>query len=158
MRRVYQATSAVFIGFSLYVLFEARSMNYMTRIGPGAGFFPTWLGLALGGLSLVWLVQVSVRPVETMPADFVPDRAGILRVLAITGALILYTALVGQTGYQLTTFVFLLFLLRMLGRQRLPLVLIVSILGSFGVYVVFANWLGVLLPTASIGWLQDLGL
>ncbi|MGI5834925.1 MAG: tripartite tricarboxylate transporter TctB family protein [Chloroflexota bacterium] len=158
MRRVYQATAVVFILFSLFVLLEARTMNYMTRIGPGAGFFPMWLALLLGGLSLAWLVQVSVRPVEAMAPDFVPDKAGILRILQIVGALILFTMLVGQIGFQLTTFVFLLFLLYALGHQRPLVVLTISILGSFGVYYVFYNWLGVVLPPASIDWLQNLGL
>jgi putative tricarboxylic transport membrane protein len=58
MRRASLAASIVFLVFSLIVMVASWSMEYYSSIGPGPGFFPFWLSLALGLLSIAWIVQI----------------------------------------------------------------------------------------------------
>lgn len=158
MRRVNQAAALGFIALALFVIFQARSLNYYTKLGPGPGFFPLWLGIILAGLSTVWLAQVSLRPAGHMEKGFVPDRGGIARIVSILIALVLFGALVDIIGFQLTMFAFLLSLLVALGRQNAILTVAISVLGSFGLYYLFKNHLDVQLPGSSIEILRSLGL
>lgn len=158
MRRVSQGAALVCVLFALWVIAQASQLEYSTSIGPGAGFFPMWLGILFGGLSAIWFVQASTRPDEPLQEDFIPDRGGMFRIIAILLAIAAFTALVDFVGFQVTMFAFLLFLLLALGRQNPALTLVLSLLGSVGVYYVFVKWLDVPLPTSTIGLLSGLGL
>src|SRR5512133_406658 len=111
MRRVNQVAGLVFLVGSLLVMLEARNLEYYTKLGPGSGFFPMWVGGALTLLSVIWLVQESRRPSEPVAEDYVPKRGGMLRILAILVALAVIGFTVDTLGFQLVAFVFLLFLL-----------------------------------------------
>lgn len=158
MRRVYQAASLVFLAVALYVVWEARTMEYLSALGPGPGFFPLWLGIVLAGLSLTWFAQVSLQPEGPRQKDFVPDRAGVLRIISILGALAVLSALLETLGFQLTMLAFLLFLLVALGRRNPLLTIVLSLVGSFGIYYLFKTWLDVPLPHSSVEFLRNLGL
>ena len=157
MGRLYQVTALAFLALGLYVVMQARGMEYFTSIGPGAGFFPFWLGLLMCGLSLLWLGQVTLGPSATLPPDFLPDRAGVRRVVVILGALALLAVLIDRLGYALTMLAFVLVLLTVVGRQSLAVALPLALLSSFGLYYVFRYWLAVQLPPSAVGLLNALG-
>lgn len=158
MRKVYQVASLVCIAFGAFVVWQSRAMTLYNEMGPGAGFFPFWLGIVFVGLSALWLGQVSLQTQLPKREGFVPDRAGVLRMLSIVGAMVVFVTLAGTIGFQLCMFAFLLFLFVALGRQSWMVTLLVSIAGSFGVYYVFDTWLAIELPRASIELLANLGL
>jgi putative tricarboxylic transport membrane protein len=157
LRRMYQGTAVVFLALGAYVIADARQMEYFTPIGPGAGFFPFWLGVLMVGLAAVWLGQVSFGSRPVVPPDFVPDRAGATRILVILGALVLLTAALDRLGYCLAMLAFALGLLVGVGRQSLAVSLPIALAGSFGVYYVFRYWLGVHLPPSALPILRELG-
>jgi putative tricarboxylic transport membrane protein len=157
MRRMYQVTGIVFLALGIYFAVEARRMEYFTPIGPGAGFFPFWLGLLMTVLAVVWLGQVSFGAPVATPEGFVPDRAGVTRILAVLLALVLLTGLVDRLGYCLTMLAFSLGLLAGVGRQPLIVSLPFALTASFGFYYVFRYWLGVHLPPSSFEPLNSLG-
>ncbi len=158
MKRINQIAALPFLVLSLYMLNESRHLKVYTSLGPGAGFLPFWVGAALLVVSVVWLAQVSLRPAERRPPDFLPDRSGWTRVVSILGALALCALLMDYLGFSLSMLGFLGFLLFALGRQNVALTLVIALAGSFGVNYVFANWLGVYLPKSSIAFLKALGL
>ena len=157
MRRVYQVASLLFLALGLYTVAESRGMEYSSPLGPGPGYFPFWLGVLMVLLSVVWLCQVSLGPVELMPTDFLPDRGGVARLLAILLALVLFTWLVDRVGYCLTMFAFSFGLLMGLGRHNLIVSLAISLAGSFVLYYIFRYWLDVQLPPSSVAFLANLG-
>jgi putative tricarboxylic transport membrane protein len=158
MRRVYQAASLVFLAFSIYLVVKSRQMEYFDNLGPGAGFFPFWLGGLLAVLSIIWLIQSSIGPKEPMKADFIPDRQGVIRVISVVAALALFAWVVETLGFQLTMLVFLATLLMTLGRQKFIVTAAVALVGSIGVYYIFTKLLDVPLPASSIEFLENLGL
>lgn len=157
MRRAYQLAGAVFLGLGLYVIFQARRMDYFTPLGPGPGFFPFWLGIFMALLAVLWLARVTLGSAESAPPGFVPDRRGTARLLAVVGALAAFTWLVDRIGYSLAMLPFAFALLAGLGRHHWVLSLAISLAGSFGLYYVFRYWLGVQLPPSAVGLLADLG-
>ncbi len=158
MKRAQLVGGLIFLAGSVYVVVEALGMKYYDAIGPGAGFFPLWLGIILGVLSLGCLVQ-AWRDMGGDPKEhFLPDRHGMTHVAIIVVALVLFVVLLNPIGFRLAMLGFLLFMLTVLGRQKLPITVAIAVLGSFGSYYAFNHWLGVPLPSASVEWLQRLGL
>ena len=159
MRRVYQVASLVVLVGAIYVMAESRTnIDYYTKYGPGPGFFPFWCGALMALLSLIWLGQVSLRPVEGRAADLIPHRLGSVRVMAVMLALCLIALLMGILGFQLSMFIFLLILLAAMSRQN-PLVSMgVAVAGSLLMTYLFRDTLDVQLPRSSIELLQNLGL
>lgn len=158
MQRMQQVAAVCFVIFSALVVWGALSLEYYTKLGPGAGFFPLWLGVAMGTLSLVWLVQVSRRTGKPPKAASLPDRTGIVRILAIIASLVATALVMNLLGFQAAMFLLLVFLLLVLGRQSIWLTVIIALAGSVGVYRVFVSYLDVQLPAASLAFLARLGL
>ncbi len=158
MQRIHQTAALGFLVLSAFVVWGSWNLEYYTNLGPGPGFFPLWLGVALGAVSLVWLIQVSGRTGRPKNAAFLPQRGGIVRILSVLAALVAIAVLMNVLGFQLAMFLFLVFLLLVLGRQALWLTLIVALLGSVGLYRVFGSYLDVHLPPSSWALLARLGL
>ena len=157
VRRLYQVTSLLSLALGLYVVAKSRGMEYSTPLGPGPGFFPFWLGVLMALLSVVWLGQVSLGPVESMPSDFLPDRGGFARIVSVLLALVVFTWVVDRVGYCLAMFALSFGLLMVLGRHNPIVSLAISLAGSFGLYYVFRYWLGVQLPPSSVEFLGNMG-
>jgi len=158
MQRVHQLAALCFVGFSAFVVWESWTLEYYTSLGPGAGFFPFWLGVVLGGLALAWLVGLSRPTGRPAEGRFLPDRAGIGRILALIAAMLAVAGALNFLGFQVTMFVFLVFTLMILGKQPAWLTVLIALAGSVGVYYVFGGYLDVQLPAASVTWLAKLGL
>ncbi len=148
MQRVQQGAAVCSVIFSALVVWGSLGLEYYTKLGPGAGFFPLWLGVAMGTLSLVWLVQVSGRTGKVSKAASFPDRPGTVRILAIIASLVAAALVMNLLG----------FLLLVLGRQSVWMTVIIALAGSAGVYRVFVSYLDVQLPAASLAFLARLGL
>ncbi len=158
MQRIQQGAALCFIIFSALVVWGSLDLEYYTKLGPGAGFFPLWLGVAMGALSLVWLVQVFRRTGKPPKTASLPDRSGIVRILAIIASLVAAALVMNLLGFQVAMFLLLIFLLFVLGRQSVWLTVIIALAGSVGVYRVFVTTLDVQLPAASLAFLARLGL
>jgi putative tricarboxylic transport membrane protein len=158
MQRIHQAAALSFLLFSALVMWASWGMDYYTKLGPGSGFFPFWLGISTGVLSFIWLIQVSLRSGRPKDAAFLPERTGIGRILAILAALATMAALMDLLGFQIMMFALIFFLLMVLGEQKLWVTLVIALVGSVGVYHVFSRYLDVQLPAAAVKFLAHLGL
>jgi putative tricarboxylic transport membrane protein len=158
MQRIHQTAGIVLLALAVMLMWQSWSLEYYTKLGPGPGFFPFWLGVALAGLVLIWLAQVSMRSGRPKEDAFLPDRSGRLRILAILVALGAMAFFVDVLGFQIAMFIFLGFLLRVLGRQTWWVTAVTTLAGSVGVYHVFGRYLDVQLPASSITFLAKLGL
>ena len=123
--------------------YEAGKLPLGTASNPGPGFLPWWAAVTLGVLALLRLGQAwMARPA---PDAGGPER----RVVAVAGlvvALVAYVALLELLGYPLSTFLLVLFVLRLVEPRRWPVALGVAAAAAVGSFVVFAVWLGVPLP------------
>lgn len=158
MRPVYLSVGLAFLALGVYIMAESFALDYYTPLGPGPGFFPFWLAAILSTLTVAWLVQVFLRSEEPLPEGFFPSKSGAFRLVAVLAALTCFVVLGDLLGFRLTMLALLLFLVNALGRQRLPVALAVSLVGSFGVYYGFHDLMGIHLPLASIEFLENLGL
>lgn len=152
MRRPYQVTGLVFLAFAGYAFLESQGFRYFTSIGPGPGFFPYWLSLLLGGLGALMVVQASLTEPEPAPPDLVPGPGGVFRIGAVIAVLIATILLLEPLGFRLTMLGLFLFVLIVVGRHKLPIAVVIALLGSFGGHHLFVRWLNIPLPRGWFGF------
>ena len=165
MKHVNQIFGSILLMVFLFLAYTARTtVRYWTEgsvVGPGPGFFPFWVCMILAGLSLYWLVQVTMQPGEAMAKDFIPDRAGGLMFVLTVAAMILFTAVVSKVGFLIAMFIFNLVMVAALGKRTLRHMIYYAIF-SGGVTaffsIVFGKWLEVAFPKAEIMILKAMGL
>jgi putative tricarboxylic transport membrane protein len=129
------------------MVWETRKLPLGTLAGPGAGYWPLVLALALGALGLViaWRGGASAA-LAALGWDEAPHAAAILAALA--GAALLLERL----GYRLTVIGLVAFLLGAVERKP-PLVVAAVALGlALGSHFVFADMLKVPLPRGPFGY------
>ena len=153
MRRANFIVWGVLLAFGAFVVKESLKHHYYgSDFGPGPGFFSFWLGTLLMVLSLAQIVMTWFRPAETLPADFIPSREGVQRMLSIMGALVASLLLMDTLGFSLTMIGFCIFLLRRLGRQPWWLTLILAVVAGLGTTYLF-GLLQVMLPKGFLGFI-----
>jgi putative tricarboxylic transport membrane protein len=150
--------AALLLCLGAYVMAAAVQMQYYTPLGPGPGFFPFWLGAMLTVATLVWAGKLYLERATPLDEGVIPDRAARYRLLFVLAALVAYILLLDLFGFRITMLAFLLTVLYGPGRQSLLLSVIIAAVGSFGMYYLFHDLLGLHVPFASIGVLEDLGL
>lgn len=151
MKRPYQITGVALLLFSAWTLLEALQLRYYTTLGPGPGFFPFWLSVVMGVLATLMIYQATFKPTDPRPEDFFASRTGYLRIAAVSAAWIAMAVLLEPLGFRLTMLAFMLFLMFTLGKTRPVVVVPVALVGSFGIYALFVQLLGIPLP---IGFLN----
>jgi hypothetical protein len=117
---------------------------------PGAGFFPAAVGGLFSLLSGALFVKASLRADrERERTGFWKEEGSWVRVSLSLLALGFYLFALNYLGYILTTTLFILFLLKRVGKKGWKASLAVAVIVSMGSYALFRMGLGVSLPK---GW------
>ena len=112
---------------------------------PGPGLLALGAGAGIGLLALA----VFIRTFLSKPAvDVGQDEKSIRRVkfFLMCISLFVYAVLISWLGFALSTFLFVLFLFRMVQVERWWRSLVKAVLITLGNYLVFVVWLGIHLP------------
>lgn len=152
MNRLYRIAAFFFFLCGGSVVYLSLKVTYYSPdYGPGPGFFSFWLGILLAAISLMEFVNYGRRPREPLPMGFIPDKEGGRRVISILVALGAALGLMKPLGFNLTIFIFSIFLMRSLGKQSWKATAVVSLVGSLGTFYFFRQ-LQVYLPTSFFGF------
>ncbi|ELT45582.1 tripartite tricarboxylate transporter TctB family protein [Arthrobacter nitrophenolicus] len=141
-----------FAAVGIYVLVSSLGLGLWTSLGPGPGLFPFAMGGVLVAMALVWLIQELRRPSET--AEGV-DRG---LVVAVVVSLAILASVMDLLGFQLSTFLFLMYHLKLRGRRTWVTSLIIALTGSVGAFYAFNYGLNVALPVSAFPLLNTIGL
>ncbi|MGC0236275.1 tripartite tricarboxylate transporter TctB family protein [Arthrobacter nitrophenolicus] len=141
-----------FAAVGIYVLVSSLGLGLWTSLGPGPGLFPFAMGGVLVAMALVWLIQELRRPSET--AEGV-DRG---LVVAVVVSLAILASVMDLLGFQLSTFLFLMYHLKLRGRRTWVTSLIIALAGSVGAFYAFNYGLNVALPVSAFPLLNTIGL
>ena len=131
---------------------EAVQLTYWTALGPGPGFFPFWLAVLLGVLSLLLCIRSLPALRHGKGEGALPDRDVMAKMAVVIGALGGVVVLLEPLGFRLTMLAMYLVVLYGLGRRDFVLSPLIALAGSFGAFHVFTHWLAVPLPTGIFGW------
>ena len=151
MRRADRVGAVLLLLFGVWFAAVAlRNYTYWSATGPGSGFFPLWLGLAMAGLAALLLVR-AVRETEPGPA-WVPRGRGAVRFLGILGGSVAFVVLLPWLGMAVSTVLFLIGVLKALEGHSWPAAVGIAVATAAVNWAVFTWWLRVPFPTGVLGF------
>jgi putative tricarboxylic transport membrane protein len=119
---------------------------------PGPGFFPFWLGVIMGAMSIGLIVQTTLAKRSALTIrDILEEDVRWRKVLLVLAALILYAFLMDTIGFLIVTFLLMVALLRFIEPQPWKAVFGWALAGSVGSYLIFEVWMKLRLPKGFLG-------
>jgi putative tricarboxylic transport membrane protein len=113
---------------------------------PGPGFMPFALGIALLLLSFLVFLVPGEKPKEAGL-----NREALRRNLLILAGLVIYMLLFKPLGFYLTTFLLLVYLMKLSGEKGLKRSVVISFVTVFLIYIVFYRLLVIPFPQGILG-------
>ena len=151
MKRADQVGGLVLLVFAVwYSAVALKYYPYWRETGPGSGFLPVWLGIAMGVLALLLLVGAMRRAGSGAP--WLPEGEGLRKLLVVLGAVALLVATLNIVGMILGTALFLVGILRFLERYSWSHSLGIAAATAAANYLVFTYWLRVPFPVSILGF------
>lgn len=151
MKRGWQVAAAALLAIFAFFAYESLQLSLRDALGPGPGFFPFWLSVIGGALTVILLVQLGRNTVGIEAAALTFNRPAAWAMAGLLAGLVVGTALFEPLGYRLSMLLVIVYLLVILGARNWLLIALLAIAGSFGVYHVFFDLLKVPLPTGFLG-------
>jgi hypothetical protein len=150
MRAADRVAAVALIVFAAWFVAIGRRFPYWrVETGPGSGFLPVWLGIALAALAI--LLFVNAGAATAGDGRWLPERAALRKLALILGASVLFVVAMDAVGMIVGSALFLVFVLRVVERYRWATVLGVAVAAAAANYVVFTYWLKVPFPTGLLG-------
>jgi putative tricarboxylic transport membrane protein len=144
-------TACFLIALGAFIASEAWDWPYLTKDGPGPGFFPLWIGISLIGLAAL-LIALQVADAIGGKASEKTRWEGTGPVLGGWVALMVAAALLKPAGF-ITSFVVLsMFLVRVIFRQSWFAAITVSVVSALVFWALFEKLLKVRLPAGPLGF------
>jgi putative tricarboxylic transport membrane protein len=146
-----QKSSLAFLVIAIFICIGSVRLSIGTIHNPGPGFFPFIAGAILGILSLILFVQSFHEKTHDKENPFWANVQAGLKMFWVLFILFVYVIGMDYLGFFFSTILFLGFLLRVIGRQKWMLTIVLSLLGAIISYGIFQRWLDVQLPQGIFG-------
>ena len=144
-------SGVVLAAFGLYVAIESSRFSYLSEEGPGPGFLPFWLGIAILGFSLCLILINQRRPLAKTTAgaqSWSAESRALSGWLALMGAIFLAPLL----GFTVSLMLLAVFIIAGMERRSLRSAVMVALGLGAGFHLVFVILLGVSLPAGLLGF------
>ena len=119
---------------------------------PGPGFFPFLMSVFLMFFSLVYILFFVRKSGSAGGVGFWPQIDGIKRIGNTIISMFMYTIAMNYIGFTITSFLFMIFLLRFIEPQKWITVFLTSVFTTALSYAMFQLWLKANLPTGPWGF------
>jgi putative tricarboxylic transport membrane protein len=151
VRRADRVAAVLLLVFGVWFAAVAlRNYTYWGTTGPGSGFFPFWLGLAMAVLAALLLARAA-REGAPGPA-WAPRGRGAVRFLGVLGASVAFVALLPWLGMAVGTVLFLVVILRLVEGHSWLAATSIAAGTALANWAVFVWWLRVPFPAGALGF------
>jgi hypothetical protein len=145
VRNADRITAALLLAFA--VAFSAGALKqyqWWGAGGPGPAFLPFWLGLVMALLALTMLIK-NIKRKDAGEAWF-PRGEGLRDMLVVLAVTVAFVALLNVTGMIIGTALYLVFLIKYLGKHPWWMTLAIAAAAAGFNWLVFVRWLRVPMP------------
>jgi putative tricarboxylic transport membrane protein len=152
MKKADQWSGLVLLILAASMCWGSARLPYGNIHNPGAGFFPLWLGVILGAMSISLFIQTAWQEKKVrILKDILAEEIRWRKVLMVVIGMVLYGFLMDYIGFLTVTFLLMAFLLRSIEPQPWKAVIGWALVGSLGSYMVFEVWMKLRLPKGFLG-------
>ena len=145
MRSADRITAGLLL--ALAVAFSAGALKYYSWWGPGgpgSAFLPFWLGVVMALLALMMFIK---NLKEKNPGEaWLPRGEGLRHMLVVLAVTAAFIALLNVVGMIIGTALYLIVLMRYLGRHAWWLTAAIAAAAAGFNWLVFVHWLRVPFP------------
>jgi hypothetical protein len=140
----------LFVCFGLFLGWQSLQYRLWARIGPRAGFFPFAIGIIIVVLSLIIIIgTLKRRSAQKEGQTQTAEETGVTsysKVAYYAVGIGLFGVLITSVGSEITSFVFLLFMLKFVEKQSWTRSVVVALVSITVSYLLFVRALSVQLP------------
>jgi putative tricarboxylic transport membrane protein len=140
---------------AILLVFMIGGIFYATKDYPkviegalGPGVWPRFLAILMAFLAILLLIGTFIPKSndesEKEPVKF--NSGGVKRVFAITGTLVLFVFMLQTLGLLISSFIFIVLVMLVMGERRIKWLLGTSFGITFGIWIVFELLLKLMLP------------
>lgn len=149
MRSATSVAAVLFAILGALMVYGGLRLGLASTYGPGPGFMPVLTGASLAVTSLLLLVRMRF---ETGPdRTWLPPGPGLRQTLIVLTATVGAITLFHLFGMLISLGLFLVVLLRLIGRHSWRMVAGVAVGTPIVLHLLFERWLAVQLPTGILG-------
>ena len=153
MKKADLITGVFLLVLSGLAIWGASQMPPSATFGPGAGFLPFWLGILLAVLAVILLVTAQRRPATSKDSESpFPGKQALFAITSVLVGLAGYILLIEVLGYLVDTFLFIVFLMKAVEREKWPLTLMVAAGTTAVLFITFQILLKITLPSNMFGF------
>ena len=139
------------LAISVFVAIQSVKSDLGSLHSPGPGFLPFWSAVVLGALSIIFMLTTNLKKKGQGKISDLWRGLDWPRVVWVLFVLFLYPILMPVTGYLITTFVLITFLLCIGERSKLWIDVASALVIAVISYVIFFALLDVKLPKGVFG-------
>jgi len=148
MNRYDKVSSLTWLMVSIAIIVGSTAYSFGGWSHPGPAFLPLWCGVIMGALALVVFVQAVLKGKSEAGGQ---EGESLLtsrwpKLIAALVILFAYAFLLEPFGYLIMTFVFMLFVLKVVEPTKWGTAVIEALLATGVSYSLFELWLKVPLP------------
>lgn len=152
MKKADMITGVFLLALSGFVIQETWRMPASATFGPGPAFLPFWLGVLLAVFATILFASAWRRPApETDSKPVFPGKHALLVITLVMAGLAGYIFLIEVLGYLVDTFLFIVFLMKIVQREKWPLTLMVAVGSTAALFITFQILLRITLPSNMFG-------
>lgn len=135
----YSGLLLIFISVSFMI------MSYRLGVGdlrqPGPGFFPFWIAFFIFVMSLGLLAKSIIKKIFKWQEDHLAERSNFKTVFLVLLVLVAYGVVLDTLGFTITTFLFMVYTVGILGKKRWWVTLLIAFSSTICMHVIFVQWL-----------------
>ena len=153
MKKADMITGVVLLALSGFVILETWRMPPSATFGPSAGFLPFWLGMLLAVFATILFVSAWRRQATEKDNNAIfPGKQALLAITLVLVGLAVYILLIEILGYLADTFLFIVFLMKVVEREKWPMTLMVAVGTTAVLFLTFQFLLKITLPSNMFGF------
>ena len=137
--------------FGFFVTLAASRFDYLSEDGPGPGFLPLWLGLAICALAVSLIVNAQRHPAPRAHSRRQSWSAE-TRALSSWLALMVAIFLSSIVGFAVSLMLLTVFIIGCMERRSLSRAIVVGLGLGIGFHIIFVVVLGLSLPANPLGF------
>jgi putative tricarboxylic transport membrane protein len=147
------STGVVLLALSGFVIQETWRMPSSATFGPGPAFLPFWLSVLLAVFAMILFVSAWRRQATEKDNNSIfPGKQALLAITLVLVGLAVYILLIEVLGYLADTFLFIVFLMKAVEREKWPLTLMVAVSTTAVLFITFQFLLRITLPSNMFGF------